>query len=147
LHIHAKNPQVQQAASFCYIGLLGGLISAAQQYDYFISGILVIYTVPGAVIDTHFRNITQKTVIARITFLKPINPGKNKAPCNIIPKFFEPFFKNPRFAYLHTFNVGYNLQIIKGKIGLLFTVRTNAQELACAGELQGWEMASLVGAK
>jgi hypothetical protein len=58
---------LERAICPCYIGLPGGLTAAAQP------------------------------VIAGIAFLKPVNPGKHKAPCHIIPKFFEPLdlFNNP----------------------------------------------------
>jgi hypothetical protein len=99
-----------------YIRVLGRLIAATQQDYDFVPGIFVIHPVTGAVVDTHFRTTSANRLnIAGISFLKPVYPVQNMGLGYGVPKFFEPFPKNGRFAYLHTYSVIQNLQIVKGE--------------------------------
>jgi len=98
---------------------LSAFITATKQDNYFPAGVLVIDSVAGAVVDTHFRDTfpDRLNITTGITFTKPLDPSKYAVLCAGISKTCKPSFESLRFPYLfHVYNVTYMLHCVKDVI-------------------------------
>jgi len=97
------------------IGLLGGLVAAAEQDNDFFPGVLVINAVAGAVMDAQFGDaLAYRLNITGVAGSKAVNPLMDTGYGAIISKFFEPFVKHARSAHLlHNSSVNYSTHIVK----------------------------------
>jgi hypothetical protein len=100
------------------VGILCTLITSAEQKDNLITANSKIEAISGAVIYAYRPNVPAfRRPIAEVAHTGAFYPCPDAGFIPIVPQFLKPFYENlGLFNLVHSTNVDYFLQIVKGKL-------------------------------